>query len=166
MAKVHFTLMERLMAKTMPVTESGCWIWMGNVSPTGYGQIQQTSQRKMLLVHRVAYELFRGPIAEGLQIDHLCSVRCCINPNHLEAVTPLENTRRSIARNGGHWERKITHCPHGHTYDTKNTYINRKGKRICRACNQIRMAKRIADGYYRVKRKPQLLLLQIKHANI
>ena len=72
-----------------------CWIWSGSVSTQGYGKFSNPS----LLAHRVSYESMVGPIPEGLAIDHLCRVRTCVNPAHLDPVTAAENTRReNIAR--------------------------------------------------------------------
>jgi hypothetical protein len=105
---------------------SGCWLWTAKLSPDGYGQIRERGKHKQ--AHRVAYELHRGEIPAGLQIDHLCRVRHCVNPDHLEPVTQLENARR------GHY-RMRTHCPQGHAYDETNTYIRPNGRRTCRACN-------------------------------
>ena len=76
------------------VNQSGCWVWNGTRYTNGYGRKSQngTSVR----AHRVYYEKFKGPIPDGLQIDHLCRVRLCVNPTHLEAVTHEENGRRGI----------------------------------------------------------------------
>lgn len=70
-----------------------CWIWKGSRSHKGYGTV--TRQGKTFQAHRLMWIQMRGPIPDGLQLDHLCVVRSCINPNHLEPVTPLENVRRS-----------------------------------------------------------------------
>lgn len=77
----------------------GCWLWTGALSDDGYGQFQLGCRR--VIAHRFAYELCVGPIPDGLHIDHVyangCRYRNCVNPNHLEPVTPKENTRRLIA---------------------------------------------------------------------
>jgi len=73
----------------------GCWEWIGGISKAGYGQMSDGGSN---LAHRFAYELLVGPIPDGLQIDHLCNVRNCVNPAHLEPVTGLENMRRMSLR--------------------------------------------------------------------
>lgn len=125
------TVRERFEDKVMPEPNSGCWLWAGYVSRYGYGLLHQTP-KKYFLAHRLAYEFFVGPIPEGLQIDHKCRVRSCVNPAHLEAVTLQENIRRGET---GIHQRTRTHCPHGHPYDEANTYRRpSNGTRICRQC--------------------------------
>lgn len=85
---------ERLLAKVKVPAGSSCWIWQGYVMPTtGYGQCG--NNRGVVYVHRLAYEVFVGPIPDGLHIDHLCRNRRCIKPSHLEPVTQAENNQRS-----------------------------------------------------------------------
>lgn len=76
----------------MAIDENGCWRWQRIKNRSGYGHIKIAE--KNVGVHRVAYETWVGPIPDGLEIDHICGVRDCINPEHLEAVTHLENLRR------------------------------------------------------------------------
>lgn len=110
------------------VTEGadGCWLWNGAIKDNGYGAFAAGSGRAVY-AHRWAYEQMVAEIPEGLHLDHLCRVRACVNPWHLEPVTPLVNTRRGF---GGHTK---THCPRGHSYDEQNTHIY-KGRRFCRPC--------------------------------
>lgn len=122
--------------------ENGCWIWQGTIMNSGYGQIGVRvggGKQRTTGAHRVSYETFVGPIPEGLVIDHLCRVRPCVNPNHLDVVTNRENTMRSPIAIGRENALK-THCPHGHPYDDENTYwyrIGRAGKgRLCRTCQR------------------------------
>jgi hypothetical protein len=125
-------LAERILARCV-ATESGCLEWPGAHHPKGYGQIGFRS--KLFATHRVAYEAAKGPIPPGYQIDHLCRNPSCCNADHLEAVTPRENTRRGKA--GLHHalkQRAKTHCPRGHPYDAENTYVCKRGKRSCKRC--------------------------------
>lgn len=95
----------------------------------GYGHISEGGRRgRILLAHRVAWEIENGPIPEGLQVDHLCRNRKCVNPAHLEIVTQRENGRRGLKGE------LRTHCKHGHEYTAKSTYVNKYGHRNCRIC--------------------------------
>jgi len=137
------TLRRRLLAKIEKLP-SGCWHWTGYVNSHGYGRIGINGRRVM--THRAAYELFVGPIPEGLQIDHLCRLRSCCNPEHLEAVTPQENTLRSDVT-----KHRDGFCSRGHERNAANTYYhkNRPGG-DCRICKcereRARNAKRRQKG--------------------
>jgi hypothetical protein len=85
-------LPSRFRSKIEALTECGCWIWMGATDECGYGRVKfEGSNRK---VHRVIYEMMMSPLEEGITIDHKCRVRCCVNPDHFDLVSPGENTRR------------------------------------------------------------------------
>lgn len=84
---------ERLWAKVVKTED--CWLWTGSRTTKGYGHLLVDG--RFTQAHRLAYELEVGPIASGLVIDHLCRVRHCVNPAHLEPVTNRENLRRGIA---------------------------------------------------------------------
>lgn len=111
----------------MVLKTDGCWLWTGPTTNGGYGKI------KAKLAHRLAYEELVGRIPDGLEIDHLCRNILCVRPDHLEAVTHDENMRRATP---GANNAAKTHCPKGHAYDATNTFVNRKGSRVCRSCSR------------------------------
>ena len=121
------TIHERFWAK-VSFTET-CWLWVGAKNPKGYPQCW--NGQRVTPAHRFAYEFCVGPIPEGLEIDHLCRVRNCVNPDHLEPVTHRENTLRGFSPMANNARR--THCPKGHLYDAHNILLYR-GSRYCRAC--------------------------------
>jgi len=121
---------ERLFANALINRETGCWEWSAAKDRYGYGRFK--IGRKKVKPHRVAYELVMGSIPEGLQLDHLCRVRHCINPAHLEPVTNTVNSLRGTSPMAVNAAK--THCPAGHEYTPENTYLRAKGWRACRKC--------------------------------
>jgi 5-methylcytosine-specific restriction endonuclease McrA len=138
------TLAERFWSKVQ--TTPTCWIWTGSRNPNGYGILsiaKPAGGRTTVGAHRVAYELLVGPIAH--ELDHLCRVRHCVNPAHMEVVTRLENVQRSSHGNQ-------THCKRGHPLsgDNLKIIVNRAGQRRCRICARARW------GVYSKLRKAHL----------
>ena len=120
------------MATHTVVMPNGCWLWTGAKTRNGYGHIKIDG--KLVLAHRASYEMHFGPIPNDSVIDHICRVRDCTNPNHLEAVSFQENVLRGVsfaAENA-----KKTHCANGHEYTEDNTIIRRGGGRDCRICQR------------------------------
>lgn len=133
--KLHGSLDQRFWPRVEKGEPGECWPWTGDTNKAGYGRL--TFYRATLLAHRVSYELNVGPIPDGLHIDHVlergCTRKDCVNPTHLEAVTPRTNTLRSPSGTGATNHRK-THCLNGHEFTTDNTYVGPKGGRRCRTC--------------------------------
>lgn len=116
----------------------GCWLWKAGRTGTGYGAFY-LRPRRQVRTHRYAYETFVGPIPEGLDLDHLCRVRHCCNPEHLEPVTRRENLIRGetlIAR-----QVRVVECPNGHPYTPENTMRYQGTSRKCRTCHNERRRK-------------------------
>lgn len=115
----------------------GCWLWTGACNSNGYGNYFH--RNSYWNAHRVAFNALVGDIPAGLQIDHLCRVRCCVNPAHLEAVSPRENTLRGNSLSAQ--KAKQTHCQHGHELEAPRP-IGGKLSRRCRYCDRARDAAR------------------------
>lgn len=125
---------ERMDARTCYEPNTGCWLWLGARTNKGYGSIGVGGSRTRL-VHVVTYELERGPVPGGLQLDHLCRVRHCRSPYHLQPVTGRVNCLRGIsfaAQNAAK-----TACPIGHPYSGNNLLAEGNGRR-CRTCRRAK----------------------------
>ncbi len=134
---VYPSLWDRFWAK---VDASGdCWEWTGAKLTQGYGHfgVRAGVHRS---AHRVAWELLIGPIPDGLEIDHLCRNRSCVNTDHLEPVTRRVNQTRGFGLAGRRARR--TQCPQGHPYDATNTVLSKRNQRNCRECARQRRAER------------------------
>jgi hypothetical protein len=125
---------ERKLLSQIAINDNGCWIWCGRFTRDGYGKL--TIAERTRAVHRVAYETWCGEIPVGFEIDHLCFVKACVNPAHLEAVTPEENRRRALVAGRFNLapQQHASHCVHGHPVDEVNTYRHPDGHRQCRQC--------------------------------
>lgn len=124
--------------RVSPCPATGCWLWTGKVSTNGYGRIEASDVRTA--AHRYFYIALIGDPPAGLDLDHLCRNRSCVNPYHLEPVTRSVNLRRGVGADVTRARTaRITHCPSGHPYDEANTYF-RPGtkKRDCLTCRRVR----------------------------
>lgn len=165
-------LPSRILDKISPEPMTGCWIWKASLSRDGYGYIGFGG--RVQKAHRVVYEFYKGEIPEGLEIDHLCRVRCCVNPDHLEPVTHRENMRRSPvfpqntrkALAASHSARRsMTHCKRGHGLVENNIRINSNGSRVCIECERIKGRAWYSRHRVRILHKIRLLRLQAQGAN-
>lgn len=121
-----------------------CWLWTGAQDGRGYGNFFRGPTRAdgYIKAYRMAYELEVGPVADGQQLDHLCRVKLCVRPSHLEPVTQRENILRGTSTAAVNATK--THCDQGHEFDEANTMDDGTGRRRCRAC-QPRYADRFKN---------------------
>ena len=120
---------------------TGCWLWTGQLNSNGYAWGARGPGHTRRVIHRILWEHYKNQeVPEGMQLDHLCRVRNCVNPEHFEVVTPSQNTKRQ-----DHAERRKTHCPKGHEYSEQNTRITKEGKRVCRQCDRDRRKSSVTD---------------------
>jgi hypothetical protein len=133
---------EWFLLKTSPEPNTGCWLWREHVGNCGYALVRPYlhGKNRTMLAHRLSYELFKGPIPMGLTIDHLCRVKSCVNPAHLEAVSNRVNQFRNPQSLTGNNSRKIC-CLHGHPFSGANLYMHGTN-RHCRACRRANSQQR------------------------
>lgn len=135
--------------KFVEVTD-GCWEWTGCRTGDGYGRFSRGRSEGVVNAHRFVYEALVGEVPRGWHVDHLCRNSGCVRPEHLEAVTPRENTLRGLRG------RLVTQCPQGHPYDEKNTHVAQRKQggtsRNCRACNREKLRQLRLDPEYRRQR--------------
>lgn len=123
---------ERFVSKFIEMGDDDHWLWTDLPAPSGYGHFG-VAKGDVRPAHRVSYEIFRGLIPAALEIDHLCRVRLCVNPWHLEPVTTRENLLRSSLTLAGINAAK-TECIHGHSLTGENLHISPQGWRVCKIC--------------------------------
>lgn len=158
---------ERFLAK-INVVESGCWEWQGYTNKFGYGTMAITGKMystKKYYVHRISYSIFKKEIDEGLDIDHICINKKCVNPEHLREVTRKINLTENISgKSAPFLRRAMTECKRGHLYIDGSFYARKDRGRECKECSAInrrslratprgRAAKLESDKRYREKKK-------------
>lgn len=122
---------ETFLAKIDRTNPNECWVWPGARNTGGYGVVKYRGRSRV--AHKLAYEMLVGPVPDGLVLDHLCRVRECVNPAHLEPVTQQEN----VLRGPGTWafrNRSKSHCINGHEFAGENLYTSPEGYRQCKTC--------------------------------
>lgn len=160
---VTLGIQRRFEQKYIPEPNSGCWLWLGAVTTkVAYGKFLVYG--KLKLAHRVSWNIYRGQIPDGYEIDHrVCRNKLCVNPDHMVPCTSAEHL--SQPDSGGQINSAKTHCPHGHPYSGDNLYIPKKtrwNRRTCIACReayQMRTqdAKKAYEARRRVEKRDILL---------
>lgn len=122
-----------------------CWLWTAGKNERGYGIFfvgrREDGRSQFIKAHRFAYESIVGPLPDPslMHPDHLCRTPSCVNPYHIEVVTPAVNFSRG--ESGPARNARRTHCVHGHEFTTENTWITKLGGRKCRACMADNLAR-------------------------
>lgn len=137
-----------------------CWVWLGAANNSGYGGFKYHGFSTT--AHRFSYIKIHGEIDSSLVVDHMCRVRICVNPNHLQAVTQKQNLSTAIGlgekgmvhlRELNKIRQARTHCPKGHEFTEDNTYWELRkygGKsRHCKACRNANVERLRAQGYFK-----------------
>lgn len=147
------TFLERFWSK-VEVTDT-CWLWTGHLNKKGkYGHIRTGLGESKVVAHRFSWEFINQiPVPDGLELDHLCRVRICVNPSHLEPVTHKTNIYRGMSPAAIHARK--THCIHGHEFSVENTYVNPITKhRQCKTCRgDVDKQRYLNDPRRRARRK-------------
>ncbi|MBP27876.1 MAG: endonuclease [Methylobacterium sp.] len=144
-------LQQRIDALSMPEPNSGCILWFGTGSRSGYGLISLPKPHgRQVFAHRLAYELAVGEIQAGLVIDHLCRTPRCINPAHMEPVTLGVNTLRGVGITAA--QARQTHCKRGHPLSGSNLYRMPDNGRVCITC------RRATASRFRARKRARLIV--------
>ena len=123
----------RIVRRVVVLRLGACWEWTGCKVQNGYGHFRPEGKAgtKPVRAHRWAWERVNGPVPDGRELDHICRNRACVRPSHMQAVTHLENMRRSPIK-------YPTHCKYGHPLSGDNLHVSKRGHRVCRACDNRR----------------------------
>ena len=124
---------KRLMKKVIKNALTGCWEFVGSRLPSGYGILWNGNRPEG--AHRIAYRLFIEDIPNGLEVDHKCNNRSCVNPDHLCLLSHKDNIRKSASIMGENFRK--THCKRGHPLSGENLFIAKSGSRQCRECMKL-----------------------------
>ena len=159
-------VIERVLAAEREITDEGCWLWLGKVSHDGYAftSYRHQGKRPNVYVHRLVFMYFKGDPGDAAEVDHACHKpeectapgdacvhRRCFNPDHLQALSPGDNLRRSAAP-GGVNSRK-THCDENHPFDEANTYYPPSGGRTCLKCYRAWRRRQAAEKRSRTRER-------------
>ncbi len=135
-------LPSRILEKISFEPMSGCWIWTASLNHDGYGMVWDGTLGKHTSAHRLVYRLLQDDIDQELELDHLCRLRCCVNPDHMQQVSHRENVLRGVSVIAD--RAQSTHCKHGHLLSGDNLRMREKTvgytkyqTRVCRECNKI-----------------------------
>jgi hypothetical protein len=145
------SIRETIDSLSIPEPNSGCWIWLGALANKTHKYGRLCAHGVNDSAHRLSYVEYKGPIPAGLEIDHLCRNKTCVNPDHLEAVTHAENTRRALER---------PECGYGHAMTEDNLIWVNRGHRLerrCKACHRTRMQKYGAEWRNEARREQRRL---------